>query len=215
MYLQKGRSLWLYHHHSSLVLGKRSKPVWNFSLQPLRSDQDSKTARNGCNISLQESTGCPFFLIVTAGELKRESDFFIHTRIPRYSAAAHLHITYQPMSSTLCQLGQQPGVTERCSALRPFVCSATISISNSWNPAWVGPTKVSSVLFRRSRKGGGRGRCLLDTCSWSFSLKLNTVLLLLLQSRLAIVLKLSNNVWIPPLRYFYRLFNDRDKIKCS
>lgn len=54
---------------------------------PLRSDQDPKTARNGCNISLQESTGCPFFLIVTAGELERESDFFIHTRIPRYSAA--------------------------------------------------------------------------------------------------------------------------------
>lgn len=98
---------------------------------PLRSDQDPKTARNGCNISLQESTGCPFFLIVTAGELKRESDFFIHTRIPRYSAAAHLHITYQPMSSTLCQLGQQPAVTERFLALRPFVCSATISISNS------------------------------------------------------------------------------------
>lgn len=94
------------------------------------SDQDPKTARNGCNISLQESTGCPFFLIVTAGELERESDFFIHTRIPRYSAA-DLHITYQPMSSTLCQLGQQPAVTERFSALRPFVCSATISISNS------------------------------------------------------------------------------------
>lgn len=95
------------------------------------SDQDSKTARNGCNISQQESTGCPFFLIVTAGELERESAFFIHTRIPRYSAAAHLHITYQPMSSTLCQLGQQPAVTERFSALRPSVCSATISISNS------------------------------------------------------------------------------------